>query len=173
MPPARSRRYFIASLLISVSGFAIADDLTDRAVAQAQALVDRMKVFDTDGVATLSYTRFFERMGIDPARPHQAMVNLNEKLKSIGARYLKFDIQAAEKPFSGDEQMYIIIPYSSIMEAQGRRILSEAFFIGVSEDEGNSWKFVDGISSTQQNIRMVIPSYSGAPLPPRRQRPVD
>jgi hypothetical protein len=173
MPLARACRFFIAALVISVNGFAIADDLKDRAAARAQALVERMKVFDTDGVAALSYTRFFEKMGIDPARSRKAMADLNEKLKSIGAIYSKFDIQATESSFSGDGQLYIIIPYSSIMEAQGRRILSEAFFIGVSEDEGKSWKFVDGISSTQQNIRMVIPSYSGAPLPPRRQRPVE
>ena len=173
MPLFRLCHYIIAVLLATSSGSAVADEPTDRAAAQAQALVERMKVFDTEGMAALTYMRFFEKMGIDPAQPRKAMADLNEKLKSIGAAYSKFEIQLTEKPFSGDGQLYIIIPYSGIMEARGRQMLQEAFFIGVSEDEGENWKFVDGISSTQQNIRMVIPSYSGAPLPPRRQRPIE
>lgn len=163
----------IAAVLLAACPLAAAAEPADRAVEQAQVLVDRMKVFDSEGAAALTYTRFFERMGIDPARPRKAMVDLNEKLKSVGAIYTKFELLSPEKPFAGDGQLYIIIPYSQIMEARGRRILSEAFFIGVSEDEGKNWKFVDGISSTQENIRMVIPSYSGAPLPPRRQKPVE
>ena len=164
----------VMAVLLSLAAFSsAATEPVDRAVEQAQTLIERMKVFDTDGVFSLTYVRFFERMGLDPARPRKAMADLNQRLKSAGVVYTKFDIQPPEKPFAGDGMLYIIIPYSQVMEAKGRRVLQEAFFIGVSEDQGKTWKFVDGISSTQENIRMVIPSYSGAPLPPRRQRPLE
>jgi hypothetical protein len=163
----------IGVILVLVAVSSLAADPTDRAFEQARTLVDRMKVFDSEGMAALTYVRFFERMGVDPARPRKAMADLNEKLKSIGAVYTKFELRSPENLFPGDGQLYIIVPYSQVMEAKGRRVLSEAFFIGVSEDQGENWKFVDGISSTQDNIRMIIPSYSGAPLPPRRQRPLE
>ena len=164
----------IAALLLvgSVCASGAAEPM-DRAVQQAQMLVDRMKAFDSDGMLAWTYTRFFERMKIDPERLRNAVTELNAKLKSVEAVYTRFELQPNEKPFAGDEQLYVIIPYSQIMEAKGRRLLQEAFFIGVSEDQGQNWKFVDGISATQDNIRMVIPSYSGAPLPPRRQKSLE
>lgn len=179
-PPLEIRKTYMRVLhvvlvfiLLLAGNYATASEPMESAIEQTQTLVERMKVFDTEGVANLTYTRFFERMGIDPARPRKAMADLNDKLKSMGAKYISFSIQPIDKPFAGDGQLYIIVPYSNVMEVNGRRILQEAFFIGVSEDEGKNWKFVDGISSTQQNIRTVIPSYSGAPLPPRRQKPIE
>lgn len=168
-------KYFAITALYLLSGMlsAYAQTPTEKAVTQATQLIEHMKVFDTDGTFDLTYVKIFEKLGIDPARPKMAIADLNQKLKSIGANYTKFDLQPPGAPFSGDGQLYIIIPYSSVMEVRGRRFLSEAFLIGISENDGESWKFVDGISSTQENIRNVIPSYSGAPLPPRRVKPLE
>jgi|SRR5687767_1767682 len=145
---------------------------TERAVERAQALVDRMKAFDAEGVMDLTYTRVFERLGVAPERARRGMRELQQKLKSLDARYTRLELGQPHAPFAGDGNLYVIIPYSGVMELQGKRILQEAFFIGVSEDAGKAWKFVDGINSTQESIRTVIPSYSGAPLPPRRTKPI-
>jgi hypothetical protein len=43
---------------------------------------------------------------------------------------------------------------------------AKVFFIGVSEDSGVSWKFVDGQQITKDTIGHVIPGYVGQ-LPER------
>lgn len=173
-----SRRAALAQLVLGLglAAFgplpAAAADPKDRALEQATQLVERMKAFDANGVADLTYTKLFERQGIDPVKAREAAVALNEQLQSIGAHYVKFDLQAGDPPFAGDGQLYVILPYVQVMEAKGRRIQAEGFFIGVSEDQGQNWRFVDGAGASEQGIRLIIPSYSGAPLPPRRQRSV-
>ncbi|MGC1388435.1 MAG: hypothetical protein WA807_10545 [Steroidobacteraceae bacterium] len=54
-----------------------------------------------------------------------------------------------------------------VLQLHGQNTLSKAFFIGISEDNGVSWKFVDGQKTTPENIGSIIPGYGGATLPPR------
>jgi hypothetical protein len=54
-----------------------------------------------------------------------------------------------------------------VLEVRGQNTLSKASFIGVSDDSGVSWKFVDGQKTTPENIGQIIPGYGGAALPPR------
>ena len=169
MPKIAVSRVLLVALLSVSPLFAAAEEPVNRAVSQARQLVERMKSFDSDGVADLTYMRFFERMGIDPEKPRQAFAQVNEQLKAMGARFTRFELGQPRQPFAGDGQLYIFIPYVQEMEARGKRRFQEAFFIGVSEDQGQSWKFVDGTAATPQNIKAVIPSYGGAPLPPKRQ----
>lgn len=173
MPTLAISRFLLVALLAASPLLAAADTPADRAAAQAMQLVERMKNFDSEGAADLTYTRFLERMGIDPAMPRQASAQLNEQLKAVGARYTRFELGEPRQPFAGDGQLYVFIPYVQEMEARGKRRVQEAFFIGVSDDQGQSWKFVDGAAATPQNIKAVIPSYGGAPLPPKRQEVLD
>ena len=126
-----------------------------------------MKKFDADGCAPLIYAPYFEKQGADPAQFRKATAELNEKFKSIGARYSKFELQPPSKLFTADGKLLVIVPYASTLEATGRRISKESFFVGVSEDNGETWRFIEGFHFTQQTIRDIIPTYDGAPLPLR------
>lgn len=160
---------FLVAVMFATSSIAsAAESPADRALAQAKALAEHMKNFDSDGAASLTYLRFFERMGMDPAKVIQASAKLNDELRAASARYTRFELGPPRQPFAGDGLLYVFIPYLLEMEVRGKRHLQEAFLIGVSEDQGQSWKFVDGVSSTPQNITTVIPGYGGAPLPPKR-----
>jgi hypothetical protein len=167
---------YLAMLLVigaSAPSLAVADELSQVAVAQLTRMVECMKAFDAECVNGFMYTRPFEKKGMDVSKPAEALKELYANLISIGAKYSRFDLQDPGTTFSGDGQTYIIVPYSNVLEGNGRRQLQEAFFIGASEDQGKTWRFMDGISVTQKNIRMIIPSYSGAPLPDRRMKPLD
>jgi hypothetical protein len=53
-----------------------------------------------------------------------------------------------------------------VLTTRGQDTTGKAFFLGISDDAGISWKFVDGQKITQDNIKMFIPGYDGATLPP-------
>jgi hypothetical protein len=40
-----------------------------------------------------------------------------------------------------------------------------AFFVAISNDAGDSWKFVDGEAISPANLEKIIPSYRGQALP--------
>jgi hypothetical protein len=45
------------------------------------------------------------------------------------------------------------------------------FELGTAEDQGATWKFMDGIAIAEDNIQAVIPGYAGGALPPKSREP--
>jgi hypothetical protein len=95
----------------------------------------------------------------------KSATDLDAKLKSIGAKYSRFELIGPVATFSGDGRDYAFVPYVQVLEAGPTRGSLRAFFIGVSLDGGASWQFVDGVKVTPESIKAVIPSYAGQPLP--------
>jgi hypothetical protein len=97
----------------------------------------------------------------------QKVADVYQSLRSIGATYSSFDLAPPWKPFSLDRRTYAFVPYSYSLLARGETTRVQAFFIGVSEDSGSTWKFMDGVSVTPDNIGVVLPGFDGRALPPK------
>ncbi len=162
------------TLILSVptAAYGESDSSYDPAARTLAELVSCMRSFDAECVTSRTYAEFFKRNGVNPKKAARALLDLYSRLKADGAKYSEFTLGDAQNQTPNGRSLYVIVPYSSVLELAGRKIQQEAFFIGVSEDAGETWKFLDGISTTQENIRKVIPNYSGAPLPARRMRPL-
>jgi hypothetical protein len=154
--------------LIGSAAICLAADSNEKvpaAMRDARRLVECMKAFDPVCSVALTYSKFLEDRGM----PHDYMVKsvteLDAKLKSIGAKYTRFELIAPSTTYSGDGRDYTFVPYEQMLETGPMRGGLKAYFIGVSQDNGNSWQFVDGVKTTPANIRIVMPSYAGQPLP--------
>jgi len=121
--------------------------------------------YHSSEMSTVS-TKIFEDHGISRDQLDHTVADLYQQLKSAHARYTRFDLSAPWPPFVAGRLTYIFIPYNMVLEVRGQDTWSRAFFIGVSDDSGVSWKFVDGQKTTQDNIGSIIPGYEGATLPP-------
>ena len=64
--------------------------------------------------------------------------------------------------FSGDGRLYAFVPYTLSLRLRGHADTKQAYFIAISTSAGKEWKFVDAESITEQNIRLIIPSYANA-----------
>jgi hypothetical protein len=148
-----------------------ATDMSSSAVRDAQRLVLCMKAFDATCATKWTYSEILERHGISQANQIQAADGLNRQLKSVKARYVQFELANATEPFSGDGNVYLFVPYVQVLEVRGKVAESHAYFIGISADKGKSWKFVDGVRVTQQNIRTIIPSFGPRQLPQTMSMP--
>ena len=161
-------RPFLALLILMATAVSsIAQDArTDAALRDAQTLIGGMQRFDTDSVASMLYTAPFERMGVPIIQMKQQAAQLDANLKSIGAKYLSFTLGTPTEPFSRPEGLFTLIPYTSVMTANGRTIQQDAFFIAFSDDSGATWKFLDGIGTARGSIETILPNYEGPDLPP-------
>ena len=137
------------------------------AARDAQHLVACLRALDAQCAARYTDTRFLEQQGASRAELIAAADELNQNLRSLGAKYTRFDLGKPWTPFAGDGRLYTFVPYTQTLEAGDRKATVTAYFIGLSDDQGASWTFVDGIHTSADTIRQVIPSYSGAPLPPK------
>jgi hypothetical protein len=138
------------------------------ATRDAKQLAECMKSFDAECAAKMTYTKFMEERGMPRTQIVKGVADLYANLKSVNMRYSRFDFGRPSPSFSSDGQTYIFVPYTLVMEAPGRGgTMQEAYFIGVSENQGVTWAFVEGARANPQSIRAVIPSYKGQPsLPP-------
>jgi hypothetical protein len=94
---------------------------------------------------------------------------LMENMKESQTKYTKFGLGRPGALIRVGKKIYIIVPYGSRMIAGGQLLCQEAFFVGSSSDGGKTWRFIDGIGVTEQNIGKVIPNYSGGELPLRSE----
>jgi hypothetical protein len=157
--------FLTLALLVSVMPVNAAE-ISANASRDAVRLVACMKDFDAVCANSLTYTKIFEDHGISRDQLDHTVADLYQQLKSAHARYTRFDLSAPWPPFVAGRLTYIFIPYNMVLEVRGQDTWSRAFFIGVSDDSGVSWKFIDGQKTTQDNIGSIIPGYEGATLPP-------
>jgi hypothetical protein len=163
--------YLHAIALLAMASVASAGDAVSNAVRDASSLASCMKALDTECTMKWLYTKQLEKQGFD-LQTLRAELNVSfENIRFAQGKTERLDLGVPGTPFSGDGRQYIFIPYQERMNIQGQIASQTAYFIGVSEDAGMSWKFVDGIGFSEKNIREIIPSYAGGPLPPRQTDP--
>lgn len=156
-----------AVALVGFAPLAFAADSAANALRDAQSLATCMKALDTECTMKWIYTKMLEEQGFSLTTLRAQLNASFENIRFVNGKTERFELGAAGSPFAGDGKQYIFIPYQETMNVQGQRYSQTAYFIGVSEDAGVSWKFVDGSGFSAKNIREVIPSYGGGPLPPR------
>jgi hypothetical protein len=133
----------------------------------AQRLADCMTVLDANCVIELSDVQGFERLSRPGFSFGETQSRYFDLLKRRGI-YTRYVISAPSEIFGNDGRMYAFLPYVSERQIEGGRAEAHAYFIAKSDDGGNSWKFLDARSVTPENIRLIVPSYSGQDLPPVR-----
>jgi len=166
-PMSYAAKIILASTFLFSSTAIVAAEITANATRDVTRLVACMKALDAACVNSLTYTRVFEEHGIPRDKLNQAVTNLYEQIKSIHGSYLRLDLNASWAPFVARGRTYIFIPYSGLIKSPARNVSTTSFFICVSEDAGNTWKFIDGQKVTPDNISMIIPGYNGGPMPPQ------
>ncbi len=160
-----------AIALLCVAPATYAADSGANALRDARSLASCMKALDTECTLKWMYTKNLEQQGNDLASLRAELNVSFENIRYAQGKTEQFELGMPGAPFAGDAKQYIFIPYQETMNVQGQMYSQTAYFIGVSEDEGLSWKFVDGTGFTEKNIREIIPSYAGGPLPPTRSDP--
>ncbi len=164
-------RSVCALALLCIATATYAADSEANALRDARSMASCMKALDTDCTLKWMYIKNLEQQGED-LQSVRAELNVSfENIRYAGGKTERLDLGVPDAPFAGDNRQYIFIPYQETMNVQGQKYSQTAYFIGVSEDGGMSWKFVDGTGFTQKNIREIIPSYAGGPLPPTRSEP--
>jgi hypothetical protein len=166
-PVSYAVRIILASTFLFSSTTLVAADMAANAIRDATRLVTCMKALDATCANSLTYTRVFEEHGITRDKLDQAVTNLYQQIKSVHGAYSRLDLNAPWKPFVTRGRTYIFIPYSGLIKSPTRNVSTTSFFIGVSEDTGNNWKFIDGQKVAPGNINIIIPGYNGGPIPPQ------
>jgi hypothetical protein len=139
------------------------------AMKDANHLASCIRVLDVDCVVSLTY---------QPATQNGASAQ-SDVVKDIkdrygnsdtGTRLAVFSLKDPTPEFSGDGKAYVFIPYTMVLVTPGVSAAEfQAFLIGISTDNGMTWKFVDNWRASEEAVRQVFPGYSGIPSLPKRE----
>lgn len=145
---------------------------TVEALATLQRLVDAVRMGDAKAVVNLTHPKVHELAG---GREKMLSV-LTETLQSAKITGHKRDRVVIGKPSAlgrDGKQIFFFVPYVGVSSNNERSATIEAFYLGISADDGDTWRFVDGSRMDQQTIKLFIPSYSGEPPLPRTKHMVE
>jgi hypothetical protein len=161
-------RILVFAILICCGAGAFAQDSATELFRDVHRLADCAKALDATCVIELSDAASYERIAPSEMHFHFAQVQSRfyASMRRNGWQYTRFDVYPPTVMFPGDDRLYAFVPYLDTLVIPGHATNEvRAFFIAISYDAGNSWKFVDGEGITPENMKKIIPSYGGQPLP--------
>lgn len=156
---------------------AAATDPSAAAAQQARDLVRAAAALDAEGVIALTHPRVHELSGgaaESQARLRATFASLRTKglAHELGLRTLeRAEILAPGKPWRASPQVLaVFVPYRAIEQSHHGRTAVRAFYLGLSEDGGRRWRFVDGAQLDSPRLRQFAPAWPGQPELPARSR---
>jgi hypothetical protein len=162
-----ARRCFALCVISFVACGAVAiGSPEEQATAQAQVLIERMKAFNASAVVASMPSKFLTRMRWDREAARRDLTALYDRLKARGVSF-EISLGSPTKAFRADDGLFTFVPYAIISpDPKGRR-RQLSFFIALSEDNGTTWKFLDGHTiDSRKKMSDLIPGFPGVDIPP-------
>ena len=151
------------------SADALAQEPLDTALRDAGRLAECMKALDAPCVIALSDVKSYQLLSAPGFDFTKAQTRYFDSLRDHGWGWISLDVTAPRQVFQDGIRLYAFVPYVSRSNFGGRIHTTQTFEVALSADRGETWMFVDGMHLTPARMRVIIPSYSGQPLPPTRE----
>lgn len=160
------RRATVLFALLLSSADALAQDPLDTALRDAQRLAQCMMALDSSCVIALSDVHSYQLLSSGSFDFGKTQTHYFDALRDHGWGWTRYDVTAPREVFHDGTRLYAFVPvvYTSTFGGQPRTV--RAFDVALSVNGGETWKFVGFVDPKPEKIRVIVPSYSGQPLPP-------
>ena len=113
---------------------------------------------DYEKVASLTYPKQVELMG----GPEGMAGIMTRSLKGGGVKMLSIRVGEPEDVTSIGRQLFAIVPTVLKMKEPRGVLVGDGFLIGVSDDGGKTWAFVDGSGGrNEEKVKTLLPAAAG------------
>lgn len=156
--------------LLFSSANALAQDPLDTALRDAQRLAQCAMALDAPCVIELSDIPSYHRLSTGPFDFNKVQTRFYDAMRDHGWGFVRYDVVAPKEVFRDGTRLYVFVPFVRTSAFGGQPHTTQGFDVALSADGGETWKFVStGDKPTPELIRLIVPSYSGQPLPPTRE----
>ncbi len=142
-----------------------------RLMAQAEQVRSAMLQQDHERMADLTHPALINGMG-GRAKYVQKLNEIAAEIKGQGFQFREVILAEPTAVVEGKKAVYAIIPYSIAMTGPGGATGDKpSYFIAVSTDRGNNWKFLDGegVAGDRAKLLKVIPDFPSKIASPAKQ----
>lgn len=152
---------------------AVAQSPTASIQAEAQKCAKALMASDYRSVLAYTHERVVAMMG--GAESARGLVQKGmEEMKSKGMGIDDTKIGTPEEPRKIGTWLISLVPESLTLRVPGAKLQQESFLLGISADEGKSWKFIDLGPISEEKLFTVFPELKGQfKMPPKKQPVVE
>jgi hypothetical protein len=93
------------------------------------------------------------------------------QMRAEGAGFLDVTIGQPEAPKKIGAWMTSRVSQHLVMKVRGGKLYQDSTLLGISEDEGKSWSFVDLGPISKEQFRQVFPELDGKITIPEKKEP--
>jgi len=164
-------RFLLACLAAGLACSASADDGDIKKAAKAQAEVTQAALVKGEFETLVRHTH---PLVVEQLGGKEKMVAFlrteTKKMKDQGFEFKAVKIADPGELARVGKEIYVGIPLAMEMSAPGGRLSNKGFLIGVSNDDGKTWVFIDSAPG-RERIKMAFPDLPDAIVIPKKERP--
>jgi hypothetical protein len=147
-----------------------ADD-RDTIKREAQKCASALIAGDFDTFVSYNHPRLIQMMGGKDAFAAALKEGLS-RMQDSGSAFVSADIGTPEAPKKIGGWLVSIVPEHSVTKVQGGKLIADSSLLGISEDGGHRWYFVDIGKTTPDQFAQVFPELAGKIELPKPKKPV-
>lgn len=165
------KRLLLTLLLALVPAFAFADEASATMKQEAEKCAKALMVPDYDAIVVYSHKRVIDGMGGKEGMIATIKKGL-EQAKAQGIVIEKVTVGEPAKLEKIDGWLVGLIPQTLVMKMPGGKLEQESHLLGISEDDGKKWVFVDAGGIPKAQFEQIFPEIAGKIEIPARKQPV-
>jgi hypothetical protein len=154
-------------ILLAAPLLAAGAEVESAATRDAKGFAACIKALNMECIVSFSYRDKANTEHPDGRELLVADINGRYGPSATGAKVSEFTLLGPSPEFTGDGRRFVFIPYYKYSSSPGVSYLNNGFLIGVSIDDGMTWKFLDNWRSSAEAVLSVYPGYAGQPPIPK------
>ena len=136
-----------------------------------QKMMDATCTGDYRTVLDMTYPKVLEMMGGKEA----ALKQIETAMNAIKGQGITFKVKEVNTPtvMKSGKEFYRVTPYALLMTVPGKKITLSSAVVGVSSDEGKSWKYINLNEKGEKGIREMLPQLPAEMKIPKQEQKVE
>lgn len=161
--------FFILTIL-TFSVFAQSPVQINAVKTQANIMVTAMKKQDYKTLLKMTYPKAITMAGGE-AKMLESMNKGLGQMKNNGISFSNVSIGEPSTIITLGKQLQCTIPDKLEMKMMGGTIVTNSTLIGISDDRGKTWTFIDAVGKDLATLRKVITTLSDKLIIPKMKQP--
>ena len=150
----------------TIFGQTVNETLRKQAEQSGQAFITG----DFNKLVDLTYPRLIEILG-GRAKMVAFLQKGVQEMKAQGAEVLSLSAADPTQVTTIDRQLFAVLPVTLKLKVSEGILVSKSFMVGISNDGGRSWTFVDGSYLDERRMKILLPTAVGKLKFPPKEKP--
>jgi hypothetical protein len=163
----------ILTIVLAISSAACAadDDASKMAKKQADEVSQAFVKADYTKIVDLTYSGLIDFVG-----GRDKLIGITkgamEMFKQQGIEVTSYKMADPGEIVKGEGKSYVVVPATMELKAPVGKIKVKSYLLGISTDDGKSWKFLDGSGLANKELKdKIVPNLPAKLKLPEQQQP--